>query len=312
VTPLDLLGALARAGRVALPLGLIAGAASPTLAGMLKPFLAEMAATLLFLAALRIGPERAVGGLRDLGATLGLTALYQLALPAAVAGAALAAGWSAPLAGGLVLMTAAPSIAGGPSLTALAGADPAPAMRLLVVGTALLPLTAVPAFWLSPALGGAEAVAGAAARLLTIIGGATALAFAVRLTALKRPSTRSLAAIDGVSVIALTVMVIGLMAAVGPALRGAPVEAARALAVAFAANFGLQLLVYALAGRAGAARVGFAVVAGNRNIALFLAALPTSVTDPMLLFIGCYQVPMYLTPLLLGPLYRRAVIEDSG
>jgi len=28
------------------------------------------------------------------------------------------------------------------------------------------------------------------------------------------------------------------------------------------------------------------------------------VTDPLLLFIGCYQVPMYLTPLFLGRLYR--------
>jgi hypothetical protein len=306
VSPLDLLGALARAGRVALPLGLIAGAALPALAGALKPFLAEMAAMLLFLAALRIGPERALGGLRDIGATLGLTTLYQLALPAAVAGGALAAGWSAPLAGALVLMTAAPSIAGGPSLTALAGADPAPAMRLLVIGTALLPLTAVPAFWLSPALGGAEAVAAAAARLLAIIGGASALAFLARWTVLKRPGARALAAIDGLSVIALTVMVIGLMAAVGPALLTAPEAAAGALAAAFAANFGLQMLAFALARGAGAARVGYAVVAGNRNIALFLAALPATVTDPMLLFIGCYQIPMYLTPLLLGPLYRRA------
>ncbi len=306
MNPLDLLGALARAGRVALPLGLVAGAALPGLAGALKPFLAEMAATLLFLAALRIGPERALGGLGDLGATLGLTALYQLALPAAVAGGALAAGWTAPLAGALVLMTAAPSIAGGPSQRARAGAHPAPAMRLLVAGTALLPLTAVPAFWLSPALGGAEAVAAAAARLLAIIGGASLLAFLARWTVLKRPGARALAAIDGLSVIALTVMVIGLMAAVGPALLTAPEAAARALAAAFAANFGLQILAFALARRAGPARVGYAVVAGNRNIALFLAALPPSVTDPMLLFIGCYQIPMYLTPLLLGALYRRA------
>jgi len=29
------------------------------------------------------------------------------------------------------------------------------------------------------------------------------------------------------------------------------------------------------------------------------------VTDPLLLFIGCYQIPMYLTPILLGRFYRR-------
>ena len=32
-----------------------------------------------------------------------------------------------------------------------------------------------------------------------------------------------------------------------------------------------------------------------------------SVTDPILLYIGCYQVPMFLTPLLLSWLYRPEV-----
>jgi len=53
--------------------------------------------------------------------------------------------------------------------------------------------------------------------------------------------------------------------------------------------------------------VPLAIIAGNRNIALFLTALPTPVTDPLLLFIGCYQIPMYLTPILLGRFYRGIV-----
>ena len=50
--------------------------------------------------------------------------------------------------------------------------------------------------------------------------------------------------------------------------------------------------------------VSFGVLNGNRNIALFLAALPVGVTEPLLLFIACYQIPMYLTPLIGKPLYR--------
>jgi len=42
------------------------------------------------------------------------------------------------------------------------------------------------------------------------------------------------------------------------------------------------------------------VMAGNRNIALFLVALPEPVMAPLLIFVGCYQIPMYLTPLLTG------------
>ena len=49
---------------------------------------------------------------------------------------------------------------------------------------------------------------------------------------------------------------------------------------------------------------GYAIQAGNRNIALFLVALPPEVTDPILIFIGCYQIPMYLTPMVMARLYR--------
>jgi hypothetical protein len=35
------------------------------------------------------------------------------------------------------------------------------------------------------------------------------------------------------------------------------------------------------------------VVAGKRNIALFLAALPTSQMDPLMVLVGCCQKPMF-------------------
>ena len=49
-----------------------------------------------------------------------------------------------------------------------------------------------------------------------------------------------------------------------------------------------------------------AIVAGNRNLALFLGAVPPETLEALLLFVGCYQVPMYLTPLVMARLYRRS------
>jgi arsenite transporter len=46
------------------------------------------------------------------------------------------------------------------------------------------------------------------------------------------------------------------------------------------------------------------VVAGNRNVALFLSVLPAQTADELLLFIGCFQVPMYVTPFVLARWYR--------
>jgi hypothetical protein len=124
------LAALARRGRIALVVGLAAGVALPEVATALKPFLPELAAATLYLSALKVAPSAAAWGpralVRDAAAMLG----FQLALPVALALAARALGWSDPLTLAAILMAAAPAIAGGPSLTAMAGGDPAPALRL--------------------------------------------------------------------------------------------------------------------------------------------------------------------------------------
>ncbi len=302
-----------RHGRLVLILGLLAGIALPDLALAMKPWLGEMVALLLFISALRIGPAAAAGKLADLRKTLGLVAVLQLALPLFLAAAFLVFGFSGSLAVALVLMVAAPSIVGSPNLTLMTGNDPAPALRLLIAGTALMPLTVVPVFWLSPAFGTINAVVAAAAKLLVIIAIAGGLAFVIRHRWFRDPTSRSLDAVDGLSAIMLAVVVIGLMAAVGPALREEPLRLAGMLGTVFVANFALQFIAwFVLAGAKSAGeRVSWSIVSGNRNMGLFLAALPVTVTDPILLFIGCYQIPMFLTPLMLGWMYRPQVDLNS-
>ena len=283
------------------------GVLLPDLAAWMKPHLPELLAFLLFLAALRIGPSEAIGELRDIRRTFSVVALYQIALPLLLLAAFKAVGLSGPIPTAIILLATAASVSASINLSILTGNEPAPALRLLVLGTALLPITVIPTFWLLPELGSASAVAGASLRLLGIIGAATFLAFAIRKTILSNPSQETLAAIDGFSTLALMIIVIGLMVAIGPALSENPMGLVGTMGVAFAANFGLQGLAY-LGFRHSSfkrERVAFSIVAGNRNMALFLAALPVAETEPLLLFIGCYQAPMYLTPLLLGWLYRK-------
>lgn len=296
-----LLHPFARHARAMLVLGLVLGVASPALASVMRDWIAAMIALLLFLAALRVGHRAALGALGDLWTTLGALLALQLLLPVALAGLFAVLGWSSPLALGIILMAAASPISGSPNLTIMAGHDPAPALRMLIFGTALLPLTVIPVFWLMPSIEGGGAIFMAAARLFGVIALAVGAGFLLRRFWLRAPSAGALLSIDGLSAILLGAVVIGLMSAVGPALTGDPAGLLANLAVVFAINFGLQVAVTAALRRLGreAVAVPFGIVAGNRNIALFLTALPASVTDPLLLFIGCYQVPMYLTPLLL-------------
>lgn len=298
----------ARHGRLVLILGLVAGVALPGLALVMRPWIGEMVAGLLFLAALRVGPRQAVGALGDIGASVGLAVVFQLGLPLAAIALFAALGWTgAALATFFVLMLAAPPISGGPQLTVMCGSDPAPALRQLVIGTALLPLTVIPVFWLTPAFGDPRAVFGAAGGLMLLIAGAAGLAFLLRATWLRDLAETGLRSIDGLSAIAMAVVVIGLMSAVGPALRETPLRFLAILALVCAVNFALQIAAASVARATSHADRATAtgIVAGNRNIALFLTVLPQDVVDPILLYIGCFQIPMYLTPSALGWFYRR-------
>jgi len=299
----------ARHGKVWLVAGLVAGLLLPSLAAILRPWLREIVACLLFLTAFRIGPKAAFGAVSEARLAFVFALAFQLVMPLAAIAAFSAFGLAGtPMALALILMMAAPAITGSPNFAILLGHDPTPALRLLIVGTAFFPLTVLPALWFNPGLGDRAEVMGAALRLIAIIAGAVAAAFALRWAAARDLPDDRREALDGLSVILLAVIVIGLMTALGPALRTSPREVLFWLGLAFGANFGLQVVTYvalrALGDDRRAAPVGIA--AGNRNIALFLVALPPEVMDPLLIFIGCYQLPMYLTPILLKPLYRAA------
>ncbi len=301
------LGFAASRARFFLIAGLLVGIASPAAAHAAKPWIAEMIAALLFLAALRMGPKALVGALGDLRQSLVATLAFQLLLPIGFALSFLAMGWEGVLPTALVLMAAAAPVSGSPHLAIMTGNDPAPVMRVMTLGTALLPLTVLPVFWLTPALGSADVIFAAAGRLLAVIVLAVSAAFVLRRFALANPTPVAIQSIDGLSAILMGIVVIGLMSAVGETLLIDPARVGLNLAIAFAANFMLQIAVTVLLERFGkntmAAPLGIA--AGNRNIGLFLTALPAGVTDSLLLFIGCYQIPMYLTPLVLGPYYRK-------
>lgn len=298
---LTLLQFAAKHGRICLVIGLIGGLTLPTLAATLRDWLPHLVALLLGVSAMRVGLRAVVGSLNDLGQTLRAMVILQLALPLVALAITLALGVSHhPLAIALILMLSAPSISGSPNFTALMGHDPAPPMRLLIIGTALFPVTAIATLWIIPGLGGIGDVFLIAARFALVIAVSVGIGFALRRTIFPNPTQDHIKALDGAGAILLAIMVVGLMAALGPALRSAPADVAFWLIAVLIANFGLQIAAFKLG-----AKPGVSIIAGNRNIALYLVALPAATTDPLLIFIGCYQIPMYLTPIVMHRMYRK-------
>ncbi|MEJ6390180.1 hypothetical protein [Gymnodinialimonas ulvae] len=298
----------ARHGRWGLVVGLACGLTLPGLAAAMRPWLPQMVAGLLFITAFRIGYSASVGKVTDLPRVCAEALVLQLCLPLFGFGLFWVFGLNGALAAtAIVLMLAAPSISGSPNFSILMGHDPAPAMQVLVVGTALFPLTSIPVLLLlGSAFGGAGTVLSIGLTLIAVIFLATGAGFALRAIVLPRPTAAQLQSLDGVGVLALAIIVVGLMAGIGPILEASPLSLLGWVALVFAANFGLQIVSYrSIRHIVPAPRAApLSIISGNRNVAMFLLALPAGVTDELLVFIGCYQLPMYLTPLLLRWFYR--------
>jgi hypothetical protein len=303
-----MLGWLARHGRLVLVAGLIVGIAVPALARQMQPLIVPLIAMMLFLSTLRIGTDAARPRPRDVPLYLGMAVLLQTVLPLAALAALTLFGWQDSIVGiGVVLALAASPITGSPGLAILSGADPMPALRALVVGTAVLPLTVLPVFWFLPVFADPAATLIAAGRILAIILIAGGGALLVRRVwpGLREPSAQ--ARIDGLMALSMGVVVIALMSAVGPALMAGDPALWWILGLVLVLNFSTQLAVWAAFRGTGAGMTApsMAIVAGNRNLALFLAAVPPGMAEDLLLFVGCFQIPMYLTPLTLARLYAR-------
>ncbi len=293
--------AVAGRGRWLLIAGLAVGLASPAAAAAVRPYIGPLVIAVLFLAMLKIGPQGLRTGRRTMTRSLGITLAFQMVLPCAAAALFLMLGiLDQPLALGTVLILAAAPITGAAPIAAMAGGDPAPALRQTILGTALLPLTVLPVFALAPAFGDTSAILGTALRLLAIIGLCAAAAFALRATG---AAERTPSLVDAASAILLALVVVGLMSAAADTLRQNPAQLALTLAVVSALVFGIQAALLRLWPGASDA-IPLAVTAGNRNVALFLGVLPASATADLLLVIGCYQIPMYLTPLILPRLAK--------
>lgn len=299
----------AEQSRILLITGLLAGIGLPGLATAMAPYLPEMVAILLVITAFRIGHRNAFGALSDLRWSLPAVLVLQVALPLSLAGLLWAAGViQTPLALALLLATSAPTLSGGASLAIILRQDPARMMQILILGTAVFPLTILVVFTLVPIVSAQAELIAVGFRALAVILGAAAVGFALRARLLPKPTEAETRAIDGAAVLFFSVIVIGLMAGLGPVMREAPMDALLWLIAAFVLSFGVQALTVALLSKSALAHVTgpLALSAGNRNIALFLVALPAEVVAPVMVFVACWQVPMYLTPILLKRLYAIA------
>jgi ACR3 family arsenite transporter len=299
--------------RLCLIAGLAGGLLLPAFAATLFAWLPHMVAILLATTALRIGHHAAMGAVGDLRWGLAAVAVLQVFVPLiCLALLTLTGLQDTPAALAIVLTSAAPAITGSVNLALMLRLDAGRMMQILVLGTAAFPLTVIPVLAFLPQLGPASDVIYPALRLLAVIVFATSAGFILRHITFPKPTQGQIKALDGLSVLAFSFIVVGLMAPLNPALREGPWLVTKLALLAFAVSYLMQLatLLVLRHSRLNPVAGPLAIGAGNRNIAIFLVALPSEIIAPLMVFIGCWQLPMYLTPMLLPRLYKWALPHD--
>jgi BASS family bile acid:Na+ symporter len=316
---LALMSALGRRAPMVLVIGLVLGLALPRLGAVLRPALPALVVLLFGFALVRIDWSAVFAAFRRPWWIGGIVAVLMVAVPVGVYGVAAFLRLPADLTASLVLMACAPPIGSAPNLAFILGLDATVALNVVVVGTLLMPLIAPPMVFAILGLDLDVAPEIVALRLVATIAIALLLAAGFRRLLGRDRIHRHGSVLDGGTAVVMVLFVIAVMEGVQARLTKEPETVLAFLAAACVANFGLQALVAAFAPLARGPSAGplrrqvlaVALMAGNRNIALFLAALPEHSVGFLTLFVAVYQIPMYVTPMFAGRLYRRLIGRDD-
>jgi BASS family bile acid:Na+ symporter len=296
----------ARQGGALLAIGIFVGLLVPPLAALFRDVVTITVAGLMTLVLLRVDLTQVLAYLRRPILVAALTAWLLLALPVLAYAVALAAGLDGPLGAALVISATGCAATSSPAFARMVGLDGEISLVVAVVTTLLVPFTAPPLALGLMGIDLAISLPGLMTRLALVVGVPLLLSIIIRRAVGDEPLRRFGPAVDGAVVWLVVLYGFGVMDGMLAKLLADPSWVLGGLALAFAGNFGMNAataLAFAPAGRRLALAGG--LLAGNRNMALYLAVLPAATDERILLFFALCQFPLFLSPFLLRPVCAR-------
>jgi BASS family bile acid:Na+ symporter len=140
-----------------------------------------------------------------------------------------------------------------------------------------------------------------ALRLGLLVGGCAGAALLTRQMMGRDGLARAEPGLEVFNLVCLVLFAIAVMDGVAAAMQAAPWRVLGLIVGAYAAALGMLTLtaaVFMRLGRPVALTLGYA--AGNRNMALMMASLPTTGLDDVWLWFALVQFPIYTLPMFLG------------
>jgi predicted Na+-dependent transporter len=307
-----LLAASSRSGKTLLALAILGGILLPPAAHLLRGLVPVAVVGLSTLVLLRVDVPATLAQLRWPVRLAAVLTVQMLACPMLAWAVTQALPLGLGIADAVVLFATGPAIVSAPAYARLLGLDAELSLLGALVGTLLVPLTAPPIAWALTDLDLAIGMGAFVARLATVVGMPLLLSLIIRRIAGATRLDVLGPTLDGLTVWLLVAFGVGVMDGVGARLLAEPAWVLKAMLVACVASAGLNLATAAVLlpfGTQVAATAG--MLSGFRSMALYLAVLPATADPRVALFFGLYQIPLYVGPLIMMPIYRR-LLQHHG
>jgi predicted Na+-dependent transporter len=302
----EALGWLGRHGKAMLAAGVLLGLVVPPLASLFRPLLTPAVVALLALTLLRLDWTLVRRSLRRPLPVILLILWLLVVSPAIMAAATLLGGVPAGLAEAMLLWAASPPLIAAPALATLLGLDAALALVATVLATFAMPLVLPPLALFLAGIDVGLAAGPLFLRLAILTFGALVLALAARRLIGAERLAANPQRIDGGIVLALLVFAVAAMDGITARAVAEPVKVGGFVLAAFAANLSYQTLGALLSARlARRTALALGIASGNRNLAILVGSLGSAVPPDVFLYFAVGQLPIYLLPGMLAPIYRR-------
>lgn len=296
--------------------GVLVGLALPWLANLMRPLFVPLLLIPLTLALMRLDWQAFKAYGRRPVLIVAILAFLLLFCPVLMLFVLKPFGLPVPLNAAIVLMAAAPPIVSAAAISFILGLDAALAVIVIVLATALVPLTLPPLAFILLGIQVEMSLPEFMARLALLVGSAFVAALVLRRFTSPVWRNEKARLLDGTSVLVLVLFAVAIMAGVTDKMLQSPGYVALTTVAAFIANLSLQALGYGVGrlvfrlGRPASATL--ALLTGNCNMGLVMVALADRAEFDMVVFFAMGQLPMYMLPGLLYPLYKKLAHSGSS
>ncbi|WP_421995490.1 hypothetical protein [Roseococcus sp.] len=293
-------------GAALLAAGIFAGLFVPPLASAARGVITPIVFLLMVLVLLRVDPAQVLGYLRRPALVTALLAWLLVLCPLIVWAVLGGLGLGGPFAAGLVIVATGCAATSSPAFARLVGLDGEIALVVAILSTLILPFTAPPLALGLLGIDLAISIPGLMLRLALLVG--LPLVISIFLRQWMGPARLQHwgRAVDGAVVLLVVLYGFGVMDGVLGQLLATPGLVLTGIVVAFAGSLAMNAmtaLAFAGFGRRMALSAG--LMAGNRNMALYLAVIPATADPNIILTFVLFQFPLFLSPFLLKPIYQR-------